>query len=160
MNSRKWIPGNELGCLTMNSTTRYLTHSLNFVAEMPLTSSLSTSSQIGDLQDAIRKFNANIDELSKLHSSQIDSVDVGGSNLTRQIDGLIEETRGLMGNIKKRIQSLQSQRVDARAANMRRPQLELIRSKFMDAIQKYQTEEKAYRDKTKDRIARQYMIGK
>lgn len=65
-----------------------------------------------------------------------------------------------MGNIKKRIQSLQSQRVDARAANMRRPQLELIRSKFMDAIQKYQTEEKAYRDKTKDRIARQYMIGK
>ncbi|PAV17162.1 syntaxin [Pyrrhoderma noxium] len=114
--------------------------------------------EIGDLQDAIRKFNANIDELSKLHSSQIDSVDVGGSNLTRQIDGLIEETRGLMGNIKKRIQSLQSQRVDARAANMRRPQLELIRSKFMDAIQKYQTEEKAYRDKTKDRIARQYMI--
>ena len=65
-----------------------------------------------------------------------------------------------MGNIKKRIQSLQSQRVDARAATMRRPQLELIRSKFMDAIQKYQTEEKAYRDKTKDRIARQYMIGK
>ena len=63
-------------------------------------------------------------------------------------------------NTERRRNEEQSQRVDARAANMRRPQLELIRSKFMDAIQKYQTEEKAYRDKTKDRIARQYMIGK
>lgn len=114
--------------------------------------------EIGGIGESIRKFSTNIDDLARLHSSQIDTVDISRNGLGQQIESLIEETRGLMSNIKKHIQSLQAQRVTVRTANMRHPQIELLRSKFMDAIQKYQTEEKAYREKTKERIARQYTI--
>ncbi|KAH8114487.1 syntaxin [Phellopilus nigrolimitatus] len=115
--------------------------------------------EIGEIQDEIRKFNANIDQISRLHSQMLDAVDVNNSRSSGQLERMVEETRSLSAGMKKRIQVLQSQPVDARTGNMRRPQIELVRSKFMDAIQKYQFEEKSFRDKHKDRLARQYKIA-
>lgn len=115
--------------------------------------------QISDIQDEIRKLNANVDAMSRLHAQQIDAVGLSGTNTGRQLESVVEESRTLSFTLKKRIQLLRSQPLDARATRIRGPQIELVRSKFMDAIQRYQAEEKSYRDKTKDRIARQYMIG-
>ena len=61
--------------------------------------------------------------------------------------------------LRRRIQSLQRQPMDQRTAALRKPQLDLVRSQFMDAIQRYQRTEKEYSDKYKDRMARQFKIG-
>lgn len=71
----------------------------------------------------------------------------------------MEETRGMSTSLKNRIKALQMQPVDQKTANMRKPQIDLVRTKFMDAINKYQGEEKLYRDKYKERMARQFKIG-
>lgn len=51
------------------------------------------------------------------------------------------------------------QPVNQRTANMRKPQIDLVREKFMDAINQFQSVEKLYRDKYKERIGRQFKIG-
>lgn len=75
------------------------------------------------------------------------------------MESLLESTRGISISLKNRIRALQMQPVDQRTANMRKPQLDLARQKFMDAINKFQAEEKLYRDKYKERMARQFRIG-
>ncbi|THH11147.1 hypothetical protein EW145_g847 [Phellinidium pouzarii] len=114
--------------------------------------------EISDISDDLRNFDSNITLMSRLHSQEVDAVGFGNSKNSVQLERLTEETRQLSSSLKKRLQMLQSQPVTAREANIRRPQIERVRSKFMDAIQTYQSEEKTYRDKQKERIKRQYKI--
>ena len=87
-------------------------------------------------------------------------VEPSNSRSNQELENLIEETRAMSSGIKRRIESLRRQPVDARSANLRKPQIELVQTKFMDAISKFQGEEKLYRDKYKERMARQFKIGK
>lgn len=118
------------------------------------------STQISEIQVEIRKINANVDTMGRLHAQLIDDVVLSGSDNSRQLESLVEETRAMTSALNNRIRILKTQPLDARSARIRGPQIELVRSKLLDAIQKFQTEEKSYRDRTKDRMARQYMIGK
>lgn len=97
--------------------------------------------------------------MSRLHARQIDAVELSGSYNTRQLDALTEETRNLGFAVQRRIAALSSQPVDAKVARMRGPHLERVKERFRTAIESFQAEEKSYRDKTKERMARQYQIG-
>ncbi|KAI5119049.1 hypothetical protein M0805_005915 [Coniferiporia weirii] len=114
--------------------------------------------EIREFEEDLHKFDANVKLMSTLHSQQLDTVDLGNGNTDSQLESVVEETRSLSATLKRRIAILQSQPVDARAANIRRPQIERVKTKFMDAIQNYQSEEKSYRDRHKDRLIRQYKI--
>ncbi|KAL5501475.1 hypothetical protein ACEPAH_8735 [Sanghuangporus vaninii] len=116
--------------------------------------------EITDIQVEINKINANIDSMSRLHAKQIDAVELSGSYNTSQLESLTEETRTLSFALNRRIQTLSSQPVDARVARMRGPHLERVKERFKSAIERFQAEEKAYRDKTRERMARQYTIVK
>lgn len=84
----------------------------------------------------------------------------GNSAQGQQLNTLMEQTRENSIRLKERIKTLQKQPVTERAAAQRKQQLEYVRKKFMDAIEKYMNEEKEYRDKYKDRMARRFKIGK
>ncbi|EJD05834.1 t-SNARE [Fomitiporia mediterranea MF3/22] len=114
--------------------------------------------EIEAIQNEIRTFNANVDQISRLHSSLLSNVEPGNSRSNQQLENLMEETRGMGSEIKNRIKALQMQPVDEKAANMRKPQIDLVRERFKNAIEKYQGEEKLYRDKYKERMARQFKI--
>ncbi|KAH8117351.1 t-SNARE [Phellopilus nigrolimitatus] len=116
--------------------------------------------EIAAIQDEIRNFNVNIDQISRLHSRLLTNVEPDNSASNQQLENMMEETRSMSVTLKNRIKALQTQPVDLKSANMRKPQIDLVRSKFMDAIKKYQSEEKVYRDKYKVRMARQFRIVK
>lgn len=111
------------------------------------------------MQDEIRNYNGNVDQISRLHTQLLQDVEPSNSRGNQDLENLIEETRAMSASIKRRIEALRRQPVDARSQNLRKPQIELVQAKFIEAIQKFQGEEKLYRDKYKERMARQFKIG-
>lgn len=96
--------------------------------------------------------------MSRLRTQELDAVTVNNGTKD-QLEGVVQETRQLSASLKKRIAILQTTPITARAASVRRPQVERVQKMFMQAIRKYQVEEKLSRDKQRERIARQYRIG-
>lgn len=94
-----------------------------------------------------------------MHQSLLNSVQAGNSDQNQRLDGMVEQTRQQSVQLKERIKALQKQPVTERVASQRKQQLDFVRKRFMEAIEKYQNEEKEYRDKYKDRMARQFRIG-
>lgn len=76
-----------------------------------------------------------------------------------QLDGLVEDTRTLSGNLKRRIKDLERKGGSGRDGQIRKQQTGLVKAKFVEAIQNYQEVEKQYRAKYKARLERQYKIG-
>lgn len=76
-----------------------------------------------------------------------------------QLDGLVEDTRALSGNLKRRVQDLERKGGAGRDGQIRKQQTGLVKAKFVEAIQNYQEVEKQYRAKYKARLERQYKIG-
>ena len=86
-------------------------------------------------------------------------MDLHGSTLSRDAESATEDARALTTSIKSRIHLLRSLPTDSRARSIRNPQIELVKSKFMEALGRFQDVEREYRDRSKDRIARQVKIG-
>ena len=72
---------------------------------------------------------------------------------------MIEETSALSATLKRRIKSLEKQGGAGRDGQIRKQQTALVKSKFVEAIQNYQTVEQQYRTKYKQRMERQFKIG-
>lgn len=114
--------------------------------------------QISAISDEIGKYDANINQISRLHSSLLNNVESGNTN-NQQLDNLIENMRVASSAIANRIKGLQKRPMPAKSSGQRKQQLEFVNKKFRDSLQKYQAEEKLYRDKYKERMARQFRIG-
>jgi syntaxin 1B/2/3 len=116
-------------------------------------------SEISAIQDQIRAFNDNVNRISDLHSRSLNNMDEAAMQRTEaQLDGLVEDTRTLSGNLKKRIKDLERKGGAGRDGQIRKQQTGLVKSKFVEAIQNYQEVEKQYRAKYKARLERQYKI--
>lgn len=111
------------------------------------------------MQSDIRSYNDIVDQISRLHTHLLQEVGPNNSRGNEDLENLVEETRTMSASIKRRIEALRRQSVDARSQTLRKPQIELVQAKFIEAIQKFQGHEKLYRDKYKDRMARQFKIG-
>lgn len=114
--------------------------------------------QISAISDEISKYDANINQISRLHSSLLNNVESGNAN-NQQLDNLVEDMRVTSSAIANRIKTLQRRPMPAKSAGQRKQQLEFVNKKFRDSLQRYQAEEKLYRDKYKERMARQFRIG-
>ncbi|KAG9016309.1 Plasma membrane t-SNARE, secretory vesicle fusion [Tulasnella sp. 427] len=116
-------------------------------------------SEISAIQDQIRVFNDNVNRISELHSRSLNNMDeVAMQRTEAQLDALVEDTRTLSGNLKRRIQDLERRGGAGRDGQIRKQQSGLVKSKFVEAIQNYQEVEKQYRAKYKARLERQYKI--
>jgi len=118
-------------------------------------------SEISSLQDSLRTFNDNVARISDLHSRSLNNMDdAAAQRNASQLDELVEETSTLSASLKRRIKALERQGVSGRDGQIRKQQTALVKSKFVEAIQNYQTVEQQYRTKYKQRIERQFKIVK
>ncbi|TFK54999.1 t-SNARE [Heliocybe sulcata] len=117
--------------------------------------------EIGNLQDMVAQFDSNVSRISDLHSRLLNNMDeVQTQRLTAELDELVGGTRALSSDIKRRIEALGSQAIPGADARIKKNQLSLVRKKFMEAVQKYQTVEADYRSRYKQRVERQFKIVK
>jgi syntaxin 1B/2/3 len=93
-----------------------------------------------------------------------------------QLDDLVQDTSALSASLKRRVKALERQGGSGRDGQIRKQQVghhfsysslidsdweqtALVKSKFVEAIQSYQTVEQQYRTKYKQRMERQFKIG-
>jgi syntaxin 1B/2/3 len=117
--------------------------------------------EISAIQESIKQFNDNVGRIGDLHSRSLNNMDDAAAQRNHaQLEGLVEETSSLSAALKRRIKSLERQGGTGRDGQIRKQQTALVKSKFVEAIQSYQTVEQQYRSKYKQRLERQFKIVK
>lgn len=116
--------------------------------------------EISLLQESIRALNDHVAQIGDLHSRSLSNTDEASHKAALELDNLVENTRTLSTSLKGRIQSLERQVGVGRDGQIRKQQTALVKSKFVEAIQNYQTVEQQYRTKYKQRMERQFRIVK
>jgi syntaxin 1B/2/3 len=117
-------------------------------------------------------------QISDLHLQSLNNMDdTAAQRNAAQLDELVENTSTLSTTLKKRVKALESQKGSGRDGQIRQQQVgltlykaififspgtqtALVKSKFVEAIQNYQSVEQQYRTKYKQRMERQFKIGK
>ncbi|KIM58927.1 hypothetical protein SCLCIDRAFT_90282, partial [Scleroderma citrinum Foug A] len=118
-------------------------------------------SEITFIQDSLKAFNTNISRIDELHSRSLNNTDDAAlQRIEGQLNELVEETRALSTELKRRIQTLERHGGSGRDGQIRKQQTALVKSKFVDSIQNYQQVEQQYRQKYKQRMERQFRIVK
>jgi len=116
---------------------------------------------ISSIQDSLRTFNDNVARIGDLRSRSLNNMDdVAAQRDAAHLDELVEDTRALSATLKQRIKVLVAQGGTGRDGEIRRQQTALVKSKFMEAIQNYQSVEQQCRTKYKQRVERQFKIVK
>jgi len=117
--------------------------------------------EISSIQGSLKQFNDNVSRISELHSRSVNTTDDGAAQRNAaELEELVEDTSALSDTLKRRIKALERQRTSGRDGQVRKQQTGLVKSKFVEAIQNYQTVEQQYRQKYKQRLERQYKIVK
>lgn len=117
--------------------------------------------EISSIQGSLKQFNDNVSRISELHSRSINTTDEAAAQRNAaELEDLVADTGALSDTLKRRIKALERQRGSARDAQVRKQQTGLVKSKFMEAIQSYQTVEQQHRQKYRQRLERQYKIVK
>lgn len=118
-------------------------------------------SQIGNIQDDIKRYNDNVATISDLQARSLNNLDDNAAQrIQQQLQQLSEEQSQLSGSLKRRIKDLERQGGSGRDAQVKKQQTAFVKSKFVEAIQNYQQIEQQSRTKYKQRMERQFKIGK
>jgi len=118
-------------------------------------------SEISSIQDTLRTFNENVAQISDLHSRSLNNMDdAAAQRNAAQLDELVEETSALSTTLKRRVKALEAQGGSGRDGQIKKQQAAFVKSKFVEAIQNYQSVEQQYRTKYKQRMERQFKIVK
>jgi len=118
-------------------------------------------SEISSIQDSLRTFNDNVNRIGDLHSRSLNNMDdAAAQRNASQLDELVADTSALSATLKRRIKALEKQGGSGRDGQIRKQQTALVKSKFVEAIQNYQTVEQQNRQKYKQRMERQFKIVK
>ena len=112
---------------------------------------------------AIDTLNANVTRLDSLHNRSLNDLpdDPNSQNTHRQIDSMMADTSKLTNSIRASIKALEARAKAARGGDQKTmvTQTEALKKKFRDSISRFQQVEKAYRDRTHQRMERQMRIG-
>ncbi|KAH7914978.1 t-SNARE [Hygrophoropsis aurantiaca] len=118
-------------------------------------------SEISSIQDSLKTFNTNVTRIEELHSRSLNNADdAAAQRNASQLEELVEDTSALSATLKRRINALERQGGSGRDGQIRKQQTSMVKSKFVEAIQNYQTVEQQYRQKYKQRMERQFKIVK
>lgn len=116
-------------------------------------------SEISSIQETLRAFNDNIARIGDLHSRSLNNTDdAAAQRNAAQLDELVEETSAMSATLKRRVKALEAQGGSGRDGQIKKQQAAFIKSKFVEAIQNYQSVEQQYRAKYKQRLERQFKI--
>lgn len=118
-------------------------------------------SEISSIQDSLRTFSDNVSRINDLHQRSLNNTDEAAAQRnTAQLEEFVDDTRALSATLKRRINALERQGGADRDGQIRKQQTALVKSKFVEAIQQYQSVEKSFRSKYKQRMERQFRIVK
>lgn len=118
-------------------------------------------SEISAIQENLRTFNDNVARIGDLHSRSLNNMDDSAAQQNAsKLESLVEDTSALSVDLKRRIKDLEKQGGPGRDGQIRKQQTALVKSKFVEAIQHYQTVEQQYRTRYKQRMERQFKIVK
>lgn len=117
--------------------------------------------EISSIQGDLKQFNDSVSRISELHSRSVNVADEAAAERNAaELEDLVADTSALSDTLKRRIKALERQRASGRDAQVRKQQTGLVKAKFIEAIQNYQTVEQQHRQKYKQRLERQYKIVK
>jgi len=117
--------------------------------------------EISSIQDDLRTFNDNVARIGELHSRSLDNTDdAAAQRVAQQLDELVQDTSALSATLKRRVKALERSPGAGRDGQIRRQQTGLVKQKFVEAIQSYQSVEQQFRSKYKQRLERQFKIVK
>jgi len=117
--------------------------------------------EIRSIQDSLQQFNTNVTHIGELHSRSLNNMDDNAAaQNSAQLDELVAETSALSATLKRRIKALEAKGGAGRDGQIMKSQTGLVKSKFVEAIQQYQSVEQQYRQKHKQRLERQFKIVK
>jgi syntaxin 1B/2/3 len=111
----------------------------------------------------IHSYRDSITRISNLHSRSLTATDDESlRHNTSELDAVAAQTHDLSAQIKQRIQSLEANRgkVQGRDKEAWIQQTNVVKSRFVAAIQEYQQAEQQYRQRSRQRVERQVRIGK
>jgi t-SNARE complex subunit (syntaxin) len=102
---------------------------------------------------------AQVARIEQLHAESMAATDVGSAS-HGELDSLVASTSSLINSIRANLEQLGN---DARKGGPdAKRKVDLVnaqRKRLQDRVKRFQTVEKAYRDKVRDRAIRQYRIG-
>jgi len=117
-----------------------------------------------EVATAIDTLNANVTRLDSLHNRSLNDLpdDPNTQNTHRQIDSMMADTNKLTNSIRMSVKDLEARAKAARGGDQKTmvTQTEALKKKFRDSITRFQQVEKAYRDRTRQRMERQLRIVK
>ncbi|KAB5590289.1 Syntaxin-like protein psy1 [Ceratobasidium theobromae] len=119
--------------------------------------------EITAIQDLIHSYRDNITRISNLHNRSLNATDDEAlRRTTSELDSVSSQTQDLSAQIKRRIQSLEANRgkVQGRDKEAWVQQTNVVKSRFVAAIQEYQQAEQQYRQRSRQRVERQVRIVK
>jgi syntaxin 1B/2/3 len=119
-------------------------------------------SQITAIQDLIHSYRDNITRISTLQSRSLTATDdESRRRATTELDTVSNQTHDISAQIKRRVQALEAGRgkVTGRDREAWISQTNVVKSRFVAAIQEYQQAEQQYRQKSRQQMERQVRIG-
>jgi syntaxin 1B/2/3 len=136
---------------------RYEMTDVNNGSTVPLTAGMGDDmsafyAEISSIQDSLRTYNDNVTRISDLHSRSLNNLDdAAQARNAQQLEELVEQTSRMSTDLKGRIKALQKKGGSGRDGQIRKQQTQLVKQKFVEAIQSYQQVEQQYRAKYKQR---------
>jgi len=112
--------------------------------------------EISYLRDALTRIQNEITDIQKLHERSLATIDEGSnSTIQQQLDMKVAETSKLNRDLASRIKNLKQQSLNDPD---KAPQVGNLDRQFKDTLRRYQSVEAAFQRKTRDQLARQYLI--
>ncbi|KAI7891856.1 t-SNARE, partial [Mucor mucedo] len=121
--------------------------------------------KIEDIKWLIGKINENVTEIESLHTSSLSTIN-GNKTIecNKLLGSLVNETSKLNKEVRSSIKETETNNarlsVDTSDREMRVTQLNALKKKFVETIQRYQDIERAFEKKHRQRIERQILIVK
>jgi len=136
----------------------------NVISDAPEVDMSAFFEELDAIRDSIREMDEYVTYLDQLHSRSLTGS--GGDGSGNGLQDASSAMRKLTNTIRKRIKALQETtriRTHGQAEQdrqVRKTQIEGLKNKFLEIVQNYQNMEMKHRDKSKQRIERQYQIVK
>jgi len=114
--------------------------------------------EVDQIRNEIDTVNANISRIESLHQRSLTDIDVSAQQQTQsQLEAIVAETSALNNALVGRIRILKTK---ASRDASKGPQVGVLDRNLKAALRKYQLVEKNFADRTREQMARQYLIVK
>ncbi|KAF2462109.1 t-SNARE [Lineolata rhizophorae] len=126
--------------------------------QQPTSAPMSTAdflARVEAVQNDIRQVGDNISSIGTMHQRLLSSPD---QTSTAQLENLVTQTQILNGRIKDTVRFLEADALRSPNDRTKDAQFRSLKTSFKNKLQDYQEEERAYRQRYQDQIARQYRI--